>query len=64
MDERIRFGIYQSCGNRGVLYVCLYFGCSGVGGVCGVGGVGGKGGEWVWGMDQGMEGVMLCLCEL
>ena len=36
MDERIGFGLYQSCGNRGVLDVCLC--CSGVGGV---------GGEWI-----------------
>ena len=30
MDESIGFGRYQSCGNRGVLDVCL--GCGGVGG--------------------------------
>ena len=47
MDERIRFGLYHSCGNKGVLNVCLYFGCVGVGGV---------GGEWVGGLDQGLEG--------
>ena len=46
MDERIGFGLYQSCGNRGVLNVCV-FGCGGVGGV---------GGEWVGGLDQGLEG--------
>ena len=46
MDERIGFGLYQSCGNRGSVDVCLCFGCSGVGGV---------GGAWVGGLDQGME---------
>ena len=35
VDERIGFGIYQSCGNRGVLDVCLCLGCDGVGGVGG-----------------------------
>ena len=50
------FGIYQSCGNREVLDVCLCFGCGGVGGV---------GGEWVGVLDQGREGgVVLCLCEV
>ena len=44
MDERIRFGLYQSCGDRGVLDVCLCFGCGGVDGV-----------EWVGGVDQGRE---------
>ena len=59
MDERIAFGIYQSCGNRVVLDVCLYLGCRGVGGV------GGVGGEWVGGLDQCLQGVVvLCLCEL
>ena len=42
MDERIGFGLYQSCGNRGVLDVSLCFGCGGVDGV---------GGEWVGGLD-------------
>ena len=47
MDERIGFGLYQSCGNRGgVSDVCLCFGCGGVSGV---------GGECVGGMDQGLE---------
>ena len=36
--ERIGFGPYQSCRNRGVLDVCQCLGCSGVGGV---------GGRWV-----------------
>ena len=26
------FGLYQSCRNRGMLDVCLYLGCGGVGG--------------------------------
>ena len=47
MDERIVFGLYQSCGNRGVLDVCLCFGCGGMGGV---------GGVWVRGLDQCLEG--------
>ena len=43
MDERIGFGLCQSCGNRGsVGSVC--FGCGGVGG------------EWVGGLDQTLEG--------
>ena len=36
MDKRIWFAIYQFCGKRGVLDVCL--GCGSVGGV---------GGKWV-----------------
>ena len=61
MDERIGFGLYQSCGDRGsvrhgVLDMCLCFGCSGVGGV---------GREWVGDLDQGWERwVVLCLCEV
>ena len=47
MDERIGFGLYQSCGDRGsVLDMCLCFGCGGVGDV---------GGEWVGGLDKGRE---------
>ena len=45
MDERIGFGLYQSCGNRGS-----------VGRVFGCGDVGGVGGEWVGSLDQGLEG--------
>ena len=42
-------------GTGGVLDVCLCFGCGGVGGV---------GGEWVWGLDQGLEGgVVSCPYE-
>ena len=49
MDERIRFGHEQSCGNRvSVGEVCLCLGCGGLGGV---------GGEWVGGLDQGLEGL-------
>ena len=44
--EKIGFGLYQSCGSRGALDVCLCFGCGGVG----------VGGEWVGGLDQGLEG--------
>ena len=43
---------------RGVLDVCLCFGCGGVGDVDG---------EWVGGLDQGLDGwggVVLCLCEV
>ena len=45
MDEKIVFGLYQSCENWGVLGVDLCFGCSGVGGV---------GWECVWSMDKGL----------
>ena len=44
MDEKIGFGLYQSCGDRGVLDMCLCFDCGGVGGV---------GGEWVVGRELG-----------
>ena len=47
MDERIGFGLYQSCRDTGVLDVCLCLGYGGVGGV---------GGEWVGGLDQVLEG--------
>ena len=42
--ERIGFGLSQSCRNKGVLDMCLCFGCGGVGG------------DWVGGLDQGLEG--------
>ena len=52
VDERIGFGLYQSCGDRGVLDMCLCFGCGGVGG------------EWVVAWTRvGSGGVVLCLCE-
>ena len=58
MDDRIGFGLYQSCGNRGSVGrdVCLCFGCRGVSGV---------GGEWVGGLDQGLDGLCyVCVsCE-
>ena len=31
MFKRIWFELYQSCGNKGVLDVCLCLGCGGVG---------------------------------
>ena len=37
-------GSTNPVGAGGVLDVCLSFGCGGVGG------------EWVWGLDQGLEG--------
>ena len=59
MDERIWFGLYQSCQNRGsVGRVCVCLGCGGLG----VGAVGGEwAGDWtrVW-----RGGVVLCLCEM
>ena len=59
MDERIGFGLYQSCGDRGSVGHVSVFGCGGVGGV---------GGEWVGGLDQRRErwdgGMVLCLCEV
>ena len=45
MYERIGFGLYQYCGDRGVLDMCLTL-CFGCGGVCG---------EWVGGLDQGRK---------
>ena len=45
MDEKIGFGLYQTC--RNVLDTCLCF--------C-YGGVGGVGEEWIGGLDQDMEG--------
>ena len=48
MDERIGFGLYQSCGNRGDCWTCV--------GVC----CGGVGGEWVgvWTRVWRVGGVM------
>ena len=54
MGERIEFGIYQSCRNRGMWDVCL--GCGGVGGVGGVG--------WWFGHDLGVSGGVICVCVL
>ena len=44
MDKRIGFGLYQSCGRRGVLDACLCLCCGGVGG------------EWIWDLDHDLEG--------
>ena len=56
MHDRIEFGIYQSCQNRGVLDVCQCLGCGGMGGVSG---------EWVGVSTRVWRGgVMLCLCEM
>ena len=46
MDERIGFGLYQSCGDRGSVGRVSVFWLRCVGGV---------GGEWVGGLDQGRE---------
>ena len=40
-------GFTSHVGTDGMLDVCLCFGCGGVGGICG---------EWVWGLDQGLQG--------
>ena len=40
-------GFTNPVGTGGVLNVCLFFGCGGVGGV---------GGEWEGGLNQGLEG--------
>ena len=49
-------GFTHSVGTWGVFDVCMCLGCGGVAGV---------GGEFVGGLDQGMERVVvLCLCEL
>ena len=47
MNERIEFGLYQSCENRGNVGRLSVLGCGGVGGV---------GGEWVGCLDQCLEG--------
>ena len=54
MDERIGYGHYQSCGNRGVLDVCLCLGCGGLGGVGRVGG-------WLV-TGSGRVGVVMYVC--
>ena len=46
MDERIGFGLYQSCEERGSVGRVSVFNCGGMGGV---------GGEWVCVLDQGLE---------
>ena len=33
MDKRVGCGVCQSCGDRGLMGVCLYLGCGGLGGV-------------------------------
>ena len=49
-------GLYQSCGNKGSVDVCLCLACGGVGGV---------GGEWVRCLNGvWRDGVVLCLGEL
>ena len=59
MDERIGFGIYQSCGDMGSVGHVSVFGYGGVGGV------GGVGGEWVGAWTRvGSGGVVLYLCEV
>ena len=47
VDERIGFGLYQSCGNRESVGRVSVFGLRWCGG-CGW--------EWVGGFDQGLEG--------
>ena len=42
--RRLGLDFTNPVGTGGVLDVCLCFGCGGVGG------------EWVWGLDQGLEG--------
>ena len=55
MDERIGFGLYQSCANRESVVRVSVFSCDGVSDVCG---------EWVGCLEQGLEEwVVLCLCE-
>ena len=49
VDERIRFGIYQSCGNRGVLDVCLCLDF---------------GGEWVVGLAQGPSRLLQAIVQI
>ena len=65
MDERIGFWLYQSCGDGGVLDVCLCFGCGGVGGVGGewVGGLVGWCYVWILCVDGGPGICVLCLAD-
>ena len=50
----LRLGFTNPVGTGEMFDVCLCMGCDGVGG-----------GEWVGGLDQGLEGVVvLYLCEL
>ena len=44
--RELGLGFTNPLGTGGVLDMCLYFGCGGVGGV---------GGEWVGGFDKGRE---------
>ena len=58
MDEKIGFGLYQSCGNRGSVgrvsvFWLQWLGCVG----------GGGGGRMAW-TRVWRGGVVLCLCEL
>ena len=46
MDERIEFGLYRACGDRGSVGHVSVFWLRGVGGV---------GGKWVGGLNQGWE---------
>ena len=57
MDERLGFGLYQSCGDKGnVGHVSTFLLRW-----CGVGSVGG---EWLGAWTRvGSGGVVLCLCE-
>ena len=47
--RELGLGFPNPAGTGGVLGMCLYFGCGGLGGVCG---------EWAW-----TRVVVLCLCE-
>ena len=51
--RELGFGFTNPVGTRGVLDMCLCFGCGGVGG------------EWVGAWTRvGSGGVVLCLCEV
>ena len=50
--RELGLGFTNPVGTRGVLDMCLWFSCGGVGGV---------GGEWV---GVGSGEVLLCLCEV